>query len=62
MFKRIGSKLRDLGTSMWSNIGGAGLIPGRGAKIIYASWPKKLKHKTETTVTNSIKDFKNGLH
>ena len=27
------------------NIGGAGLIPGWGAKIPGASWPKK--HKTE---------------
>ena len=23
-----------------SNVGGAGLIPGRGVKVIYASWPK----------------------
>ena len=27
-----------------SNAGGAGLIPGHGAKTPYASWPK---HKTE---------------
>ena len=45
-----------------SNVRGAGLIPGRGAKIIYASWPKDLSIKTETIVINSIKDFKNGLH
>ena len=29
------------------NAGGAGLIPGRGAEIPHASWPKKPKHKTE---------------
>ena len=27
--------------------GGAGSIPGQGAKIPHASWPKKPKHKTE---------------
>ena len=26
---------------------GVGSIPGWGAKILYASWPKKQKHKTE---------------
>ena len=37
-----------------SNIGGKGLIPGQGAKISYALWPKKTKqnktkkkHETE---------------
>ena len=30
-----------------SNAGGAGSIPGQGAKIPHASWPKKPKHKTE---------------
>ena len=30
-----------------SNAGGAGLIPGLGAKIPYASWPEKPKRKTE---------------
>ena len=42
-----------LGTSLvvqWlrlcaSNAGGVGSIPGQGAKIPYASWPKKPKHK-----------------
>ena len=29
------------------NAGGAGSIPGWGAKIPHASWPKKPKHKTE---------------
>ena len=31
-----------------SNAGGAGLIPGQGAKIPHASGLKKPKHKTET--------------
>ena len=30
-----------------SNAGVVGLIPGQGAKIPHASWPKKPKHKTE---------------
>ena len=30
-----------------SNAGGVGSIPGQGAKILHASWPKKPKHKTE---------------
>ena len=30
-----------------SNAGGAGSIPGWGAKIPHASWPKKPKHKIE---------------
>ena len=30
-----------------SNAGGAGSIPGRGAKIPHTSWPKETKHKTE---------------
>ena len=30
-----------------SNAGGTGSIPGQEAKIPHASWPKKLKHKTE---------------
>ena len=31
-----------------SNAGGAGSIPGRGAKIPRDLWPKKPKHETET--------------
>ena len=30
-----------------SGAGGVGLIPGQGAKIPHASWPKKSKHETE---------------
>ena len=42
-----------------SNAGGAGLIPGRGAKIPHASRPKN--QNRSNMVSNSI-DFKNGLH
>ena len=39
-----------------SNAGGAGSIPGQGAKVPHAVWPKKLKHKTRSIiVTNLIK-------
>ena len=34
-------------TTSRSNAGGAGSIPGRGAKMPHASQPKKPKHKTE---------------
>ena len=30
------------------NAGSWGSIPGQGAKIPHALWPKKPKHKTET--------------
>ena len=30
-----------------SNAGGEGSIPGGGAQIPHASWPKKPRHKTE---------------
>ena len=33
-----------------SNIGGVGSIPGQGAEISHALWPKKPKHKTETVL------------
>ena len=43
-----------------SNAGGAGLIPGRGAKIPHALGPKNQKHKNRNNiVTNSIKTLKN---
>ena len=35
-----------------SNAGGAGSIPGRGAKFPHASWPKR-KHKTEAILGQS---------
>ena len=42
-----------------SSAGGVGWIPGQEAKIPCALWPKKSKHKTNNTVTNSVKTFKN---
>ena len=38
-----------------SNAGGAGSIPGQGAKIPPASQPKTQNLKTEAITTNSIK-------
>ena len=39
-----------------SSAGGVGSIPGRGAKIPHASWPKN--QNIEHVVTNSIKTLK----
>ena len=42
-----------------SSAGGAGWIPGRGAKISHASWPKTPKHENKNNIaTNSIKTLK----
>ena len=42
-----------------SNAEDVDLIPGQGAKIPHASWPKKQSIKTEAIlVTNSIKTLK----
>ena len=43
-----------------SNSGGAGSIPGRGAKIPHASQPKNQNIKQYCNKFN--KDFKNGPH
>ena len=45
-----------------SSVGGVGLIPGWGAKIPHALWPKNqnIKQKQHCNIFN--KDFKNGLH
>ena len=40
-----------------SNAGGAGLIPGWGAKILHASWPKK-QTKQKQCCNEFSKDFK----
>ena len=45
-----------------SNTGVVGSIPGSGAKILHASWPKKKKKKKKrknrsNTVTNCIQTF-----
>ena len=34
-----------------SEAGNVGSIPGQGAKIPHASWPKKPKHKTEAILS-----------
>ena len=45
-----------------SNVGSEGSIPGRGAKIPYASWAKnqsiKNRNSVVTNSTNSIKTLK----
>ena len=41
-----------------SNAGAMGSIPGQGAKIPHALWPKKPNDKTEVILTNSIQMFK----
>ena len=45
-----------------SNARGAGSIPGGGAKIPYASWPKNQNMKKKQCCNKFSKDFKNGLH
>ena len=42
--------------------GGAGSIPGRGAKIQYTSWSKIQNIKQKQYCTKLNKDFKNGPH
>ena len=47
--------------TLTSNAGGAGLIPGLGAKILHALQPKKKKkniNNRSSIVTNSIKTLK----
>ena len=41
-----------------SNAGGAGSIPGRGAKIPHASWPKNQNINRSNIVANSIETLK----
>ena len=45
-----------------SNAVGAGLIPGQGAKIPYASRPKSQNIKQKEYCNKFNKDFKNGPH
>ena len=45
-----------------SNAGGAGSIPGWGAKIPHASWPKNQNRKQKRYCNKFNKDFKNGPH
>ena len=41
-----------------SNAGGVGSIPGQGARIPHASWPKNEGIKQKQYITNSIKTLK----
>ena len=45
-----------------SNAGGAGSIPGEGAKIPHASYGIKPKHKIQANCNKFSKDVKNGPH
>ena len=45
-----------------SNAVGEGLIPGLGAKIPHASWPKKQNIKQKQYCNKFNNDFKNGSH
>ena len=45
-----------------SNAGGAGSIPGRGAKIPHASWPKNQNIKQKQYCNKFNEEFKNGTH
>ena len=41
-----------------SSAGGVGLIPGPGAKLLHALWPKNQNMNRNHIVTSSIKTFK----
>ena len=45
-----------------SSEAGAGLIPGRGAEIPHASWPKNQNMKQKQYCNKFSKDLKNGPH
>ena len=45
-----------------SNAGGVDSIPGRGARIPHALWPKNQNIKQKQYCNKFNKDFKNGLH
>ena len=45
-----------------SNAGGAGLIPGQGAKIPHALWPKHQNIKQKQCCNKFNRNFKNGPH
>ena len=45
-----------------SRAGGAGSIPGRGAKIPHASWPRNQNIKQKQYCNKFNKDSKNGPH
>ena len=43
-----------------SSAGGVGLVPGRGTKILHASWPKNHNIKQKQFCNKFKKDLKNG--
>ena len=45
-----------------SSAGGAGSIPGQGAGLPHASWPKSQNMKQRQYCNKFNKDFKNGPH
>ena len=45
-----------------SNTGGVGLIPGWGAKIPHASWPKKQKIEQKQHCSNLMKTLEKGFY
>ena len=45
-----------------SDAGGEGLIPGRGAEIPHASWPKNQNIKQKQCGNKFNKDFKKMVH
>ena len=46
-----------------SNVGSAGLIPGRGARIPHALWPRDQDMEQKQYCNKFSKDFrKNGTH
>ena len=45
-----------------SNTGGVGSIPGQGAKIPHASWPRNQNIKQRQYCNKFNEDFKNGPH
>ena len=45
-----------------SNAGGAGLIPGRGARILHALQPKNQNIKQKQYCEKFNKEFKSGPH
>ena len=62
--RKMPPPLLQLGTELKSlTARDACLIPGRGAKIPHASWPKIQKNIKQKQYCNKFnKDFKNGPH
>ena len=62
LFKKLlGLSWQSMVKTSPSNAGGAGLIPGQGAKTLHDSWPKKTKtYKQEQYCNKFNKNFKTG--